>query len=216
MRGRGGGAVVRIVLVSCGKQKRATASPAGMLYTSSLFRLSAKWAQNHGDAWAILSAKHGLLLPGDVTEPYDATVAEMSKEDRKDWAASIRRGLAARLGWREAEHRVSVLAGGAYVSTLRKVLVFDEPLRGLSMGLRLRWLSENAEKAPESGVEQLSLDVPTADETIDDCDCTGLIGANDMPLEGCTCCGGTGKPRCACSCHKGDGVLCPKCCEAAA
>jgi hypothetical protein len=52
------------------------AEPAKDLYRSALFRLSRAWAERYADAWAVLSAYHGVVEPDQVIEPYDATVAD--------------------------------------------------------------------------------------------------------------------------------------------
>jgi hypothetical protein len=52
---------MKVVLVACGKSKRPEACPARELYTGTLFRKARAWAERHGDAWAILSARHGWI-----------------------------------------------------------------------------------------------------------------------------------------------------------
>jgi len=60
----------RIALVSCVKQKCASAAPARDLYLSQLFRGLRQYAETHSDRWYILSAEYGVLSPGQVIEPY--------------------------------------------------------------------------------------------------------------------------------------------------
>ena len=56
----------RIAIVSCVKQKRASAAPARDLYVSELFRGLRRFAEVRADAWYILAAEHGLLHPDEA------------------------------------------------------------------------------------------------------------------------------------------------------
>jgi hypothetical protein len=84
---------VRVALVSCGSSKQASAAPASDLYISWRFRSLRAYAAANADAWYILSARHGLLLPDQVVEPYDQTLDTMSKSDRQVWADRVQRQL---------------------------------------------------------------------------------------------------------------------------
>lgn len=48
------------------------------------------WAIAHCDQWAILSAKHGLIDPDKVIEPYDVTLSTMRQ--RPECALRLARG----------------------------------------------------------------------------------------------------------------------------
>lgn len=63
-----------VCLVGCSKTKLPYAAPAKELYTSPLFKLGRAWAEANSDAWAILSAHHGLIEPDSIIEPYDITI----------------------------------------------------------------------------------------------------------------------------------------------
>jgi hypothetical protein len=69
-----GAASVTIVLVACSARKRGTPCPAKDLYTSTLFRYSRRYAEQFGDRWYILSARHGLLSPEARISPYEQTL----------------------------------------------------------------------------------------------------------------------------------------------
>lgn len=61
-----------LTLIQCTATKRDTASQARNLYDeSAYFRAMRDWAKAKGNPWAILSAKHGLVWPEKVIEPYD-------------------------------------------------------------------------------------------------------------------------------------------------
>jgi hypothetical protein len=69
--------MTRLILTACGKQKRAVPSRASDLYTGRYARLPISWAMSvDPDATLILSAKHGLLRPDDIVEPYDLAMGD--------------------------------------------------------------------------------------------------------------------------------------------
>lgn len=62
---------MKVGLVGCVKSKRGTAAPARDLYTSALFRGRRRYVELTCDRWFILSARHGLVEPEEILEPYD-------------------------------------------------------------------------------------------------------------------------------------------------
>lgn len=106
---------MRVGLLGCGKQKLDHAAPAAELYCGSYFRLCRTWLEQQGlDAWGILSAEHGLVLPEQVLEPYDVALGQLDAGARRSWAISTRCQLQAQ--WPEA--RYLVLAGAPYRAAL--------------------------------------------------------------------------------------------------
>lgn len=79
----------RIGLVGCVKSKRNHATRAEDLYTSPLFAGRRRWVERTCGRWFILSAKYGLVAPGQVVEPYDETLANKSRSDRRAWSQSV-------------------------------------------------------------------------------------------------------------------------------
>lgn len=143
-----------VVLIGCGAAKQAKAAPAGELYTGNLFRAAREWAIAHGDRWGILSAKHGLLMPDTVIEPYDARVPT-ADDDLRAWIFAVNAAIwgafyptggdpavRARLGWKpytgptEAP-RLIVLAGADYLQAIdgpkhRRLVGQGEQLRPIT------------------------------------------------------------------------------------
>lgn len=91
---------MRVGLIACCKEKLDHASPARELYCSPLFTLARGWMEHPGrcDEWAILSAKHGLVLPGDALEPYDLSLEALTEDERRAWAQRTRRQILERWG----------------------------------------------------------------------------------------------------------------------
>jgi hypothetical protein len=135
---------MRVVLISCSKLKRKEKSPARDLYISPLFKQSRRYAEIYGDRWAILSAKHGLVLPDKMIEPYNVALGAysgnaLSKEERRAWAEKTQRQIVTEFG-RDAEF--IVLAGKEYVAALKGLPNVKAPLAGLQLGPRLAWLRD--------------------------------------------------------------------------
>lgn len=130
-----------IVLIACCKQKAPAPCRVRDMYCSQLFRKSVAWAESHGYPWAVLSAKHFLLLPDDVIHPYDVTLSKMSLHNRKVWSRTMREIISR--GFRNT--RIIVLGGKLYrdAASLRD---HEAPLAGLGIGQQLKWLTENTAK----------------------------------------------------------------------
>ena len=132
-------ALNRIGLVACASTKHSAPAPARELYTSQLFRKASAYAELTCHRWFILSAKHGLLKPAQVVEPYDTRLATSAQAN--EWANEVRGQLAAELA--DTPRAVLVtLAGARYQTVLRPCQwPFQIPMQGLGIGQQLRWLT---------------------------------------------------------------------------
>lgn len=131
------GAAGSCILISCSSTKLDHAAPAKDLYTSPLFRKARELAERSGRPWMILSAKHGLLDPEQIVEPYDLALSDLRAEQRHQWAGMVRRQLSAR--W-EGLATFEIYAGKLYLAAVEG-LEYTEPLAGLQVGERLRTLN---------------------------------------------------------------------------
>ena len=132
-----------VILIGCVRTKNAAASPASELYANPLFEGRRRYAVGSGRPWYILSAKFGLLAPGDVIGPYDVYLAAQSPGYRKAWGEFVVAQL------EQQEHalrggRIEVHAGAAYADPLRGPLVargavLAVPLAHLRQGEQLAW-----------------------------------------------------------------------------
>jgi hypothetical protein len=84
---------MRIGLVGCVKTKVDHAARAADLYASSLFMGRRRYVEASCDMWFVLSARHGLVSPDTVLEPYDDTLIGQSVATKRSWAASVVRAL---------------------------------------------------------------------------------------------------------------------------
>jgi hypothetical protein len=89
---------MRIGLVGCVKSKRSVASPAQDLYTSPLFLGRRAFVERTCKRWFILSAKHGLVDPATIVQPYDHTLTKASTEERRTWSENVLSELHRELG----------------------------------------------------------------------------------------------------------------------
>ncbi|QRK14188.1 hypothetical protein JQX13_50460 [Archangium violaceum] len=134
----------RIALVGCGKSKLEQPAPARELYTGPLFRAALDVAQAEfgADVW-ILSAKHGLVDLDEDVAPYELALGDLTSEAQEAWARDVIRNL--RDDDDGSPAHLTVYAGSAYVEALRAHLpstwTLDDPMKGLSQGGRLAWLS---------------------------------------------------------------------------
>lgn len=79
----------RIGLVGCVKTKDIVARPAKDLYTSPLFRGRRAYVERTCTEWWILSAVYGLVEPGEILWPYDHTLMDLRKVERKMWSGRL-------------------------------------------------------------------------------------------------------------------------------
>ena len=140
--GKPGEKDARVGLVACVKTKRPEPSPAKDLYDSPLFREQRRAVESTCDQWYILSARHGLLHPDDMIEPYEETLVGASRRDKRAWAQGVLRQIDAELGDLRGTV-VEVHAGKDYyahglVAGLEdRGATVELPAEGLSLGQRL-------------------------------------------------------------------------------
>ena len=133
----------RFCLVSCSADKIATRAKAKDLYASALFKKSREWAELAGGNWYILSAKHALVAPETPISPYDKSLKEATKQERERWGRAVTFKLRTVVRPKDI---VFLLAGGTYSDAIRGGLIESgcrlvQPLQGMSIGRRLRWLN---------------------------------------------------------------------------
>ena len=134
-------------LVSRVSSKMSRAAPAGELYTSPLFTKASSYARQIADEWYVLSAKHGLLHPDTVIEPYDKTLNGMRAAERRAWARRVVEQVRDVL---PAGDHVVFLAGVKYRENLLGPIkdmgcTVEIPMEGLGIGKQLRWLNQHLE-----------------------------------------------------------------------
>lgn len=140
-RARLTGRRVRVALVGCGKSKLDRPAKARDLYTGNLFRAARTYAERCTDEWLILSASHGVVEPDTILEPYERTLSSMRLSELEAYWRRNRSWLD------QTYHGLDVefvgLAGRDYLGGLGG-LNLSEPLDGMGIGQRLKWLKEAA------------------------------------------------------------------------
>jgi hypothetical protein len=136
-----------VVLIGCVRTKKAAASAASELFASPLFAGRRRYAAGSGRPWYILSAKFGLLAPGDVISPYDVYLADQSPGYQRAWGEFVTVQLEQYENALRGR-RIEVHAGAAYVDPLRRPLtargaVLAVPLAHLRQGEQLAWYSRH-------------------------------------------------------------------------
>jgi hypothetical protein len=132
---------MRIGLVGCASQKLRRPAPARELYVSQLFKKASAYAEATCDRWYILSAKHGLVHPDAVLEPYDLRLGTKQAGPIHNWADGVRQQLADELGDTPGVNLV-ILAGDQYQYVARPCAwPFEIPMKGLGIGQQLSFLT---------------------------------------------------------------------------
>ncbi|MEW6059904.1 MAG: DUF6884 domain-containing protein [Actinomycetota bacterium] len=139
---------MRVGLVSCSKAKLDHAAQARDLYSkSALFRGARCHVERTCDRWFVLSAKHGLVKPEQVLEPYNQTLNDASRAQRRAWSARVLAQLHAELGDLRGI-TFELHAGAPYVDfgvadgLVHSGAIVEKPLEGLGLGRRLRFYKE--------------------------------------------------------------------------
>lgn len=135
------GGPLRVGLVGCSAQKLAQAAPARDLYVSQLFRKASAYAEATCDRWYILSAKHGLIHPDAVIEPYDMRLGTRTGPDMTAWGALVRQQLTEALHGTDNPTLVA-LCGAQYRTALTGIPWASEtPMQGMGIGRQLGYLT---------------------------------------------------------------------------
>lgn len=128
-------------IVSCTAHKRDRPMRAENLYCSELFYKSRRYAQANYDAWLILSAKHGLIRPCEVVEPYDRKLTTLSQFQRAALVECVSRQFASMVA--DAKVQLSSLCREDYDSMLDETGIpyQREPRFTLPIGMKLEALA---------------------------------------------------------------------------
>lgn len=128
--------------MGCASQKLKREAPARELYVSTLFRKASAYAEANADHWFILSAKHGLVHPDQMLEPYDVKLGTKEAGPIHAWGERVRDGL---VEWDIPEDAVLLaLAGGQYLTAFHtSPWRVEDPMKGMGIGQRLQFLTTN-------------------------------------------------------------------------
>ncbi len=129
-----------IGLVACAKTKSRERQAAKDLYLSHLFMLARRYCEENYDYWYILSAYHGLLHPGSVIDPYDATLKTFRPDAREQWAARV---ICQAQAEQFDDPYFVFHAGGHYAKLLAgRIGDSNLPMKGLGIGQQINWYLE--------------------------------------------------------------------------
>jgi hypothetical protein len=137
------GTPITIGLVGCASQKLKRPAPARELYVSQLFKKASAYADATCDRWYVLSAKHGLVHPDTVLEPYDIRLGTNHRTTPPihQWGARVKEQLDAELAGLENVTLIA-LAGEQYrIAVHNSRWPVAVPMKGLGIGQQLGWLT---------------------------------------------------------------------------
>ncbi len=144
--------MAKIVLLSCTKSKLDKPSQAQDLYSASpMFKKTLEYGKSlKPDKMFILSAKHHLVPMTKVLEPYDKTLKEMPKDDKKAWAEETIKQMKSNKLNLENDQFI-FLTGGEYMKPFKEYITnIETPMEGKRMGERLQWLNSQISKITEA------------------------------------------------------------------
>lgn len=140
-------------LVACVATKLGHAAPAADLYQSDWFCKARAYVEALGAPWCILSARHGIVDPETVLDPYDETLVGAPEWRRLQWGDAVVQQL-----WKIAPHgsKIVLLAGAMYRNAIRQQpgaggsrWHFITPLEGLGIGQQKAWLIDRTRHGSE-------------------------------------------------------------------
>lgn len=138
-----------IGLVGCSGPKLEEPAPARQLYTSQLFRSALALAERRHDVVYVISAKHELVTLDQVVAPYDLAMGDVAKEWRAIWGQRVWWSIQRRHP--RVDRQIFIYAGKDYARPIRRAAhqhaTFHEPLAGLQVGQRLKWLREQLDSS---------------------------------------------------------------------
>ncbi len=151
---------MRVGLVGCVKRKGRNPTAAAELYTSDLFRKRRAFVERSCDRWFILSAKYGLLRPGDVIHPYDLELTQLSAPDRREWSRRVVARLEQELGSLsgvifEAHAGRPYLENGVQQALREGGATVETPNPGRSFGAQLSFYAERPASRPPASDQTL-------------------------------------------------------------
>jgi hypothetical protein len=147
----------RLICVACCKSKLDHRAKVDDIYISDLFKKASHFAwramanPKYQSDIRIISAKHGLLNPMDVIDPYDATLSKFSPKEIQEWSDMVITQI--RHLYPDRLNRVTFLAGKSYRAPIENHLksiyrcTVDAPLAGLGIGEQKQWLNWNTKNS---------------------------------------------------------------------
>lgn len=136
------------MFVGCGSEKVESRVAAKDLYTGTLFKKCRAYAEKVGDEWAILSAKHFLLLPDLPVDPYEKKFPT-DKDYVRQWIKNTNWFIRSNWELWKKPARLICLAGAKYVQAFNSPILLPQerlkvelPLEGMGIGHRMWWLTE--------------------------------------------------------------------------
>jgi hypothetical protein len=142
----------RVVLIASSGTTAKQPHPAATLFESPGFAAARDHAVRSGHPWFVLTAKHGLLDPGDVVGPFDVQIGDQASGYRATWGEWVVAQLASRVQLQDAV--VEVHGGVDFAQPLRTPLArrgaaLDIPLPVTWRGTEATWSAHaEPEEAP--------------------------------------------------------------------
>lgn len=135
--------VKKICFVGCTKHKKSYKCKASELYSESVnFRKQINIISKiYKCEYYILSAKHGLVNPSDILEPYDLSLYNMNTKEIEKWVENVKNQMNDVFDCKNI-HAI-FLCGEKYRKNLLDIFYsYEEPFKGLGIGQQMQKMNE--------------------------------------------------------------------------
>jgi uncharacterized HhH-GPD family protein len=137
-----------VIILGCVSTKRPVPSKAKDLYNSPLWLKRRRYAESSGKPWVVFSAKHGIIDPNDVIEPYDVAMSSLPVADLRAKGRQAVEQLERLTGSLRGKV-FEIHAGASYAKAIASPLagrggVLQNRLEGLQFGYQLQWYDRAA------------------------------------------------------------------------
>lgn len=122
-----------VALIACSSKKAPTKREACKLYQGELFKKSVLYCKQRNIKYFILSAKYGLISPDQIISPYNLSLNNMNKTEKKNWYMKVNKQL-----YDEGIEEAIILAGKNYHEGLNIKKIMVLPSKGI--GYQLHFL----------------------------------------------------------------------------
>jgi Family of unknown function (DUF6884) len=134
----------RMILLGGVRPQRKRATYAANLYNSPLWKRRHAYADRSGSPMYILSAEHGLLMPGDWIKPYDVRFTQLPLREQHQWGQRVVADIVSKAGGDVDGWTIELHAEPSFVDLIRDPLEAQGatvlvPLAGLSAVAQLDW-----------------------------------------------------------------------------
>ncbi|MGB3204209.1 MAG: DUF6884 domain-containing protein [Crinalium sp.] len=133
-----------VALIACVSKKSTKSAIASELYISQWFKAAKRYVEKLGVEYLLLSARHGVVLPKEMLEPYEQSPYKLTIQERREWGIRV----VEKLKYLAPENTEFIILGGKHYREFVIPPLLEAgyhvklPLLGLGIGKQLQWLKQ--------------------------------------------------------------------------